>query len=332
MKFLPLCFFPLVVLSQNEPAAQIVENRKIWDAAPHNAFTDLVRWKDQWWCAFREGTGHVNYHGKLRIIRSSDGNQWESAALMSAIFADLRDAKLCVTPKNELMLSGAAAMHPPIHFKHQSLAWITSDGSTWSEASKIGDIDMWLWRVVWHKGTAYSVGYSTGQSRFARLYSSKNGREFTVLVDHLSDAGYPNETGMVFPPDDSAVCLLRRDGDPRTGANHAYLGTSKPPYTEWKWKSTGQYVGGPCLIRLPDGRIVAGGRLLPDETGKARVTALWWVNPATADLTEIVRFPSGGDTSYPGLVWHDGLLWVSYYSSHEGKTSIYLAKVKLPEK
>jgi hypothetical protein len=27
---------------------------------------------------------------------------------------------------------------------------------------------------------------------------------------------------------------------------------------------------------------------------------------------------------------HDGLLWVSYYASHEGKTSIYLAKVRLP--
>jgi hypothetical protein len=27
---------------------------------------------------------------------------------------------------------------------------------------------------------------------------------------------------------------------------------------------------------------------------------------------------------------HDGLLWVSYYSSHEGKTNIYLAKVELP--
>ena len=30
------------------------------------------------------------------------------------------------------------------------------------------------------------------------------------------------------------------------------------------------------------------------------------------------------------MVVHDGLLWVSYYSSHEGKASIYLAKVKLP--
>jgi hypothetical protein len=46
-------------------------------------------------------------------------------------------------------------------------------------------------------------------------------------------------------------------------------------------------------------------------------------------LSPLVTFPSGGDTSYPGLVWHEGVLWFSYYSSHEGKTAIYLAKVKL---
>jgi hypothetical protein len=28
------------------------------------------------------------------------------------------------------------------------------------------------------------------------------------------------------------------------------------------------------------------------------------------------------------LLWHDDLLWMSYYASHEGKTSIYLAKIK----
>jgi hypothetical protein len=28
-------------------------------------------------------------------------------------------------------------------------------------------------------------------------------------------------------------------------------------------------------------------------------------------------------------VYRDGMLWVSYYSSHEGKTSIYLARVKV---
>jgi hypothetical protein len=37
----------------------------------------------------------------------------------------------------------------------------------------------------------------------------------------------------------------------------------------------------------------------------------------------------GRDTSYAGMVLHQGLLWISYYSSHEEKTCIYLAKVRL---
>jgi hypothetical protein len=37
----------------------------------------------------------------------------------------------------------------------------------------------------------------------------------------------------------------------------------------------------------------------------------------------------GGDCSYPGMVWHDGLLWISYYSSHEHRACIYLARVDM---
>ena len=58
--------------------------------------------------------------------------------------------------------------------------------------------------------------------------------------------------------------------------------------------------------------------------------ALFWVDQDTAKITECLTFPSGGDCSYPGLVWKDGVLHVSYYSSHEGKTSIYFARVKVP--
>ena len=38
-----------------EPAKpELLESRKIWDAAPHNAFTDLIWFKDAWYCCFRE--------------------------------------------------------------------------------------------------------------------------------------------------------------------------------------------------------------------------------------------------------------------------------------
>ena len=49
----------------------------------------------------------------------------------------------------------------------------------------------------------------------------------------------------------------------------------------------------------------------------------------TAKYTPAAKLPSGGDSSYAGLLWHNGLLWISYYNSHSGKTSIYLAKAKI---
>ncbi len=57
------------------------------------------------------------------------------------------------------------------------------------------------------------------------------------------------------------------------------------------------------------------------------------IGPLTdrGQFTPAITLPSGGDTSYPGLLVHEGRLWVSYYSSHEGKTSIYLARIPLPE-
>src|SRR5205823_13786812 len=99
---------------------EFVGVRKIWDRAPHNAFTDLVRFKGRWFCVFREGAAHVSPDGALRVITSENGKDWTSAALLTRRGADLRDAKVTVTPDNRLMLSGAAALHQPARSKHQS--------------------------------------------------------------------------------------------------------------------------------------------------------------------------------------------------------------------
>lgn len=305
------------------PRAELVSVRKIWDEAPHNAFTDLIRHEGRWYCVFREGKAHVSPDGALRVIESRDGQTWTASARITSPTADLRDAKITMTPDQRLMLSGAGALHQPAAARHQSLAWFSRDGHAWSDGTPIGDPNMWMWRVTWHRGVAYGIGYGTGGEKRVRLYSSRDGAHFDTLVENLFDEGYPNEHGLVFLPDDTALCLLRRDAGTRT----AKLGTARPPYREWTWQDLGVRFGGPHMLRLADGRIVAAGRLYD---GKVR-TALCWLDPAKGTLTEFLTLPSGGDTSYPGLVWHEGLLWVSYYSSHEGKTSIYLAQVKLPE-
>lgn len=87
----------------------IIEVGKIWDQAPHNAFTDLLRWQDQFYCALREGRGHVSADGRIRVISSQDGDCWQSATLVELNGYDLRDAHLSVTPDRQLMLIGGTA-------------------------------------------------------------------------------------------------------------------------------------------------------------------------------------------------------------------------------
>jgi hypothetical protein len=295
--------------------------RKIWDQAPHNAFTDLIRFQDRWYCVFREGKGHVSPDGAIRVITSHDGQKWSSAARIKLADWDLRDPKVTLAPDGRLMLIGAAARRPPDKEEHRSLVWYSKDAANWGAPIEIGETNYWIWRATWHKGAAYAVGYGTTTEKSIRLYHSKDGKSFKPLVNRLFSEGYPNESSTLFDHDDSALCLVRRDEKP----NSAVLGSAKPPYTSWRWKDLGVPLGGPHMIRLPDGRIVAAGRR---HDGSVR-TSLHWLDPAAGKLTEFVKLPSGGDTSYPGLAWHDGKLYVSYYSSHEGKTSIYLAVVRL---
>lgn len=306
--------------------AELVDVRMIWNEAPHNAFTDLVRFHDRWYCVFREGQKHVSPDGALRVLVSDDGETWMSLARITSENSDLRDAKLSITPDGRLLLAGAGALHPPAAHRHQSFVWFSDpEGKTFGPAVPIGEPDFWLWRITWHENNAYGVGYATSNAKdapkIARLYRSPDGRDFTPIVPTLFSEGYPNESDMTFLPDGTALCLLRRDAGTATGQ----LGRAKPPYTEWTWTDLGVRIGGPSLLRLEDGRLIAGVRLYD---GKVR-TSICELDAESGRLTELLALPSGGDTSYSGLVMHDGLLWVSYYSSHEGQTRIYLARVRL---
>ena len=304
--------------------AHLVEARRIWDKAPHNAFTDLLRHEGRWYCVFREGQRHVSPDGALRVITSEDGSAWESLALITHPIADLRDAKLSITPDGRFMLNGAG-MRAEEAIRYHSMVWFSDDrGKTWSDGAVIGDSGFWLWRAHWHKGMAYSMGYRTDRDRTQRIlrfYKSKDGLHYDRHVEQVNVDNGVGEDKLLFLEDDSVLCLLRHE----TGTKAAFLGKSKPPYTEWTWKDLGVRIGGPNMIQLPDGRIVAATRLYYPRPR----TSLSWVDPEAGTLTEFLALPSGGDTSYAGMVLHEGLLWISYYSSHEEKTCIYLAKVKL---
>ena len=74
-----LCCTAWLGCSTSKKATDEVQVTKIWDTAPHSAFTSLIRFNNAFYGSFREGSGHMpGTDGKIRVIKSMDGKKWES--------------------------------------------------------------------------------------------------------------------------------------------------------------------------------------------------------------------------------------------------------------
>jgi len=205
--------------------------------------------------------------------------------------------------------------------ERHSMVSFSADGREWSPRKQVVPDNHWLWRITWHRSVAYGVS-KLGDGDVPKqgfLWRSRDGVRYEQV--HAFDVPGMSETTLRFADDDEVVAMVRRTGP---GGGAGWLGTSRPPYKQWAWKPTEYPFGGPNFIILPDGQLWATSRLhAKDEPPRTALFAM------TRDsLKPALTLPSGGDTSYAGMVWHDGLLWMSYYSSHEARPSIYLAKIR----
>ncbi len=308
-------------------APELVLAQKIWDRADYNSFTDLTRFQGKWVCVFREGKKHAGDNGAVRILVSPDGKSWGSAALLKDKGIDLRDPKISLTPDKRLMLLVCGTVYTGREeragMQRHSMVSFSTDGRQWTPRKQVLPDGHWLWRVTWHRGVAYGAS-KLGDAKIPKqgfLWRSREGVRYELV--HKFKVPAMSETTLRFAADDEMIAMTRRTGP---GGGAGWIGTSRPPYDQWTWSPTDQRFGGPNFLVLPNGQLWATSRLY--ARGKPRRTALFAMTRQGLKLA--LTLPSGGDTSYAGMVWHDNLLWMSYYSSHEGKTSIYLAKIKVP--
>jgi hypothetical protein len=327
------------------PAGQL-----IWDATripdrekTRLEFPDLVRFRGDWYCSFREGEIHGNHpSGRGRVIRSRDGGDWQSVALMEWEGGDVRDPRLSVTADGQLMLNSSIYFTstrrsgtPPNESEaegvaRQSVTWLSADGTNWSSAYACATgVNSWRWDVAWHGGMGYSIAY-TGKDAKGTLYRTRDGKSWRTLLSDFFPDGRGTEAALAFAVDGTACCLLR------DGRTRGMIGVGAPPdYQQWKWKDArvdwrgdGQLrpandvwkgsLGGPKIVRLADGRFVGIARI------DGRVT-LFWVDPENGVFTKLVEVDG---TSYPGLVEHEGLLWVTY--GVNDASGIFLTKAPVP--
>ncbi len=323
-----LLLIPLSLNSQNLKT----DSKKIWDQAQHNAFTDLIRFKNTFYCTFREGSGHVpGINGTIRILRSEDGQKWTSTALLKKDGFDLRDPGFSETSDGRLMLlmGGSVYDNGKLLGRTSHVSFFNPLTGGFSDPQPVKfDTGVktgtnWLWRVKWYKQIAYGVIYSWNDNGSAiSLVSSCNGIDYS-LVKSFDIEGRPNETALRFLPGGELILLVRREDKNQNGL----LGRSKYPYQDWEWINTGFRLGGPNIIIIPSGDIIIGTRTFGKDGSHTGLLG----TDTDGRFRQILEFPSGGDTSYPGMVIFKKDLYISYYSSHEGKTSIYFAKVPLKD-
>lgn len=323
---------------------------RVWDASGHNAFTDLIEFRGKFFLCFREGKAHTGAkgNGTIRILQSGDGNHWTTAAVLKKSGIDLRDPHFSITPRNQLMLTLGGSIYkkgkyegciPQVSF--------SSDGLHWSTVEEIPLPNEWIWRITWHKRYGYGFSYRLSDPLkkekpwILTLFKTTDGLKYTPIKKfHMRS--HPSEATLRFLEDGTMVALLRRRGPAWIGTSKdgtskggtSKDGTSKGKYTDWKWTSCGHLIGGPNFLILPDGQMIAGGRDFKKKASESK--GYTHGKMALGPMTLKSYHPqtillSAKDSGYPGMVYRDETLYVSYYSSHEKKASIYFAKIILQE-
>lgn len=326
-------------LAAAAPGLKVDSVRRVFHNGEHNAFTDMVRFQGRLYLTFRScPEGHMLFpSSRILVMESADGRDWREVHAFSVKQRDVRDPHFLVFQDKLFVYTGTwycGDAPPKTRDMNEMLGFAcwSGDGRQWQGPEMLeGTYGHYVWRAASHGGKAYLC------ARRKKLFPKMEDRAESVPIVQgallESDDGivfrkaglftedYGNETAFQFERDGSIVAVARGGGE-----RNAELCTAKPPYRKFERRDLGRYIGGPMLERWGD-RYLVGGRRKIEKTDPA--TALYWLDPRKAELTEIATLPSGGDNSYPGFIAMSparGLL--SYYSTHEtAKAAIYLAEL-----
>jgi hypothetical protein len=301
--------------------------KTVWDKAPHNAFPDLIRFKNYFYAAVREGNNHMpDNSGQVRLLRSKNGDNWEDVGLLDMEGYDVREARLSVTPEGRIMVltavgiyeNGYQELFPMVSFSDKKgKNFSTLERTTMDLAPSLD----WIWSLTWHKGLGYGVIYQIKKEGWETyLLRTRDGKHYEK-VSQIDTGGNPNEATIRFAKSGKMYVLVRREADDQMGV----IASSESPYRDWSYEKLKIRLGGPNFLFLDQENLVIGSRYHTEGGSKTGIF--------TTDLDGTIRstivLPSGGDTSYPGMIFHKKKLWVMYYSSHEDKSKIYLTQIPI---
>ena len=325
------------------PAIRVENVRRVFHDGQHNAFTDLIRFRDRFYLTFRTcPDGHmVHPTSSIIVLVSDDCTDWQQVQQFSVARRDVRDPHFLVFQDRLFVYTGTwfcGDSSPKTRDLNQHLGYCvwTADGQNWSQPTMLeGTYGHYIWRASSWGAKAYLCG------RRKREFSDAAGSRRDVIQSAMleSDDGlvwqtaslfqetWGDETAFVFQPDGSVVAIARRGSEPAEICRSAF------PYQQWDRQPLDRYIGGPLLVRWGDRYLVGGRNHTPDGP---RTTLCWLTGVNT--LTKVAQLPSDGDNSYPGFVAvNQRQAVLSWYSSHERDshgqplTAIYMADLLIDD-
>jgi hypothetical protein len=343
MNHFKFCLIALVMITgmaactkDKDPVEEFpITTSLVWNKMNHCAFTDLVRFNNAFYITFREAASHTATAataGRVRILKTTDGSQWEEVALIALSQKDIRDPKLSITPDNRIMVimdveefnvagNTVISRKPHVSFSDANGAAFSVPEACTLDPS-VQSTTNWIWRVTWHKGVGYGIDYSSGKGYF--LVKTTDGKTWEKITN-LEVDGTPNEATIRFNSQDNMYILIRRESEDQL----AVLAEANAPYTNFKFTKMPFRVGGPDFLFLDDNTLVVGTRWY-NEAGEGSGTVLYVVDLA-GNIKRSLKVPSAGDSSYTGMVLFENKLWFSYYTSHWGPTHVWWASVPVDE-
>ena len=337
---LPLiaAFHTITQAAPEIPPVEVTNVRQVFHNGEHNAFTDLTVFKNAFYLTFRScPDGHgVSPNASVIVLRSGDGKSWEQVHQFSVDQRDTRDPHFLIFDDRLFVYTGTwfsgkfpmASKDLDLNL-HLGFAVVSDDGRKWSEPKMLeGTFGHYIWRAAAFEGKAYLCGRR--KKDFNVLPRGEPDAVESLMLE--SDDGFIWRKRAVFQKTngDETAFLFRSDGSiigiGRRGNKNAELLQSDAALSKWKRTDLGRYIGGP-LITEWCGRTVVGGRHNTEDGPK---TSLCWL--VDGKLHEFAQLPSSGDNSYPGFVaLSPTKALVSWYSSHEKGTAIYLADLEITE-
>lgn len=313
----------------NTKACAVESITKLYDTEKHCAFTDLTKWSGNWYLSFRTSDNHAyTKDGSVVVLKSHDGKDWDKEVTYDVPGFDLRDPKFIITNDKLSIYTQGVQFNPDKSVKHQQGIVLEVNGDTISRVKPytidFSKKEFWPWRFSDFNGEAYAIGYNQ-DPKVLELVKTNDFKTISDVCDFSTIPQEPSE-GTIRFMEKQCYILLRRSG-------YSLLGISDiDKICNVKWIELPLVgLGGPNFVFYDQNTLLISGRdyASRDYSYASSRTSLFVYKLNEGKTYRILTLPTGGDTAYPGLYLSDNELWISYHSTHEGSTKIYLAKVKL---